>query len=84
MGVPGHFLKIDLLQEHSNFWLKDLAQHKGKEFDEPFYHQVVSPNVIEFLGLKNKMEEVVALKRQSKLHGVVGLDNELNAGMKKL
>lgn len=83
-GEPGHFLEMDLLQEHSNFWLEDLAQHKGKEFDEPFYRQVVSPNVIEFLGLKDEMEEVVALKRRSKLHGVVGPDNELNAGMKKL
>jgi hypothetical protein len=63
---------------------KDLAQHKGKEFDEPFYRQVISPNVIEFLGLKDEMEDVVALKRRSKVHGAVGTDNELNAAMKKL
>lgn len=73
---------MDLLQEHSNFWLEDLAQFKGKEFDEPYYRQVISPNVIEFLGLKDEMEETVSLKRRSKKHGATGMDNELQATMK--
>ena len=73
---------MDLLQEHSNFWLEDLAQFKGKEFDEPYYRQVISPNIIEFLGLKDEMEESVSLKRWSKKHGMTGMDNELQAAMK--
>ncbi|KAH7921726.1 hypothetical protein BV22DRAFT_1132056 [Leucogyrophana mollusca] len=36
-GIPGLFVEMDLLQEHSNFWLEDMAQHKGKEFDDPYY-----------------------------------------------
>ncbi|KAF8965633.1 hypothetical protein BDZ97DRAFT_1658861 [Flammula alnicola] len=83
-GKPGHCIEMDLLQEHSNFWLEDLAQHKGKEFDEPFYRQVISPNVQEFLGLKEEMEEVVALKVRSKMHGKTDTSNELKAVMKEL
>jgi hypothetical protein len=83
-GKPGHCLEMDLLQEHSNFWLEDMAQHKGKEFDEPFYHKVISPNVLEFLNLKEEMEDVVALKGQTKKHGVVDRANELRAVMKEL
>ncbi|KAF9231417.1 hypothetical protein BU15DRAFT_68356 [Melanogaster broomeanus] len=38
-GVTGLFIELDLLQEHSNFWLEEMVQHKGQEFDEPFYRQ---------------------------------------------
>ncbi|KAF9233098.1 hypothetical protein BU15DRAFT_80456 [Melanogaster broomeanus] len=31
-GVAGLFIELDLLQEHSNFWLEEMAQHKGQEF----------------------------------------------------
>jgi hypothetical protein len=67
-GKPGHWIEMDLLQEHSNFWLKDMAQHKGKEFDDPFYRFVLSMNVHNFLRLKEEMEEVVALKHRTKKH----------------
>ncbi|KDR64860.1 hypothetical protein GALMADRAFT_149230 [Galerina marginata CBS 339.88] len=83
-GVPGHFIELDLLQEHSNFWLEDLAQHKGKEFDEPFYREVLSMNVIDFLRLKDEMEEAVVLKRRSKKHGEPHLDTELRTVMDSL
>ncbi|KAI0054568.1 hypothetical protein BV25DRAFT_1843569 [Artomyces pyxidatus] len=33
-GKPGHFHELDLMQEHFNHWLEELAQHKGKEFDD--------------------------------------------------
>ncbi|KIJ11608.1 hypothetical protein PAXINDRAFT_157256 [Paxillus involutus ATCC 200175] len=39
------FIELDLLQEHSNFWLEAMAQHKGKEFNEPAYRKVLAPNV---------------------------------------
>ena len=35
-GKADMFIKMDLMQEHFNFWLEDMAQHKGKEFDELF------------------------------------------------
>lgn len=80
-GVPGHFVEGDLMQEHFNFWLEDMGQHKGTEFEEPFYREVLSPNVDDFLGLKDEMEDNVALQRRSKQHGSTGVDNELRAVM---
>ena len=41
-GQPGHFIELDLLQEHFNFWLEDIVQHKGKDFDDPFYRDRAS------------------------------------------
>ena len=80
-GQQGHFIEMDLMQEHFNFWLEDLAQHKGKQFDDVFYREVLSMNVNNFLNLKDEMEENVTLKRRSKSHGETSLDNELRVVM---
>ncbi|KAH6899406.1 hypothetical protein BKA70DRAFT_1437548 [Coprinopsis sp. MPI-PUGE-AT-0042] len=61
-GLPGHFIELDLLQEHFNFWLEDIVQHKGKDFDDPFYREVVAMNIQHFLKLKDEMEGSVLLK----------------------
>jgi hypothetical protein len=68
---------MDLLQEHFNFWLEEMAQHKGKEFNEPFCHFILSINIHHFLHLKDEMEEVVSLRAHSKKHTAPHLDNEL-------
>jgi hypothetical protein len=80
-GLPGHFLEMDLMQEHCNFWLEHMAQHKGKEFDDAFYRDVVSANVLWFLRVKDEMEDAVSLQRRSKKHTEVKLQNELRATM---
>ncbi|KAJ3515928.1 hypothetical protein NLJ89_g1460 [Agrocybe chaxingu] len=82
-GQPGRFIEMDLMQEHFNFWLEDLAQHKGKEFDEPFYREVLSMNVDDFLKLKDEMEDAASLKQRTKKHGTTDLGNELRAVMDK-
>ncbi|KAG6835289.1 hypothetical protein H0H93_003080 [Arthromyces matolae] len=81
-GKPGVFIEMDLMQEHFNFWLEEMAQHKGKEFDEPFYRKVLSMNVHHFLRLKDEMEGAVSLKGRTKKHGEPHLKVELNALMK--
>ncbi|KAF8810192.1 hypothetical protein BYT27DRAFT_7011859, partial [Phlegmacium glaucopus] len=83
-GQQGHFIEMDLMQEHFNFWLEDLAQHKGKQFDDVFYRKVLSMNVNNFLNLKDEMEENVTLKRHAKTHGESILDNELRVVMNHL
>jgi hypothetical protein len=80
-GLPGHFLEMDLMQEHLNFWLEFMAQHKGKDFDDAFYREVLSANVLWFLRLKDEMEDAVSLQRRSKKHTEVKLQNELRAAM---
>ncbi|KAI0081500.1 hypothetical protein K474DRAFT_1671959 [Panus rudis PR-1116 ss-1] len=44
-GKPGHFLELDLMQEHFNKWLEEMAQHSGKEFDDVWYRDVLSMHV---------------------------------------
>lgn len=69
------------MQEHFNFWLETLAQHKGKEFDDKVYRDILSVCVHHFLQLKDEMEEGVDLKRRSRNHGAPHLDKELRHGM---
>lgn len=83
-GIPGHFIELDLLQEFSNFWLEDLAQHKGQEFDRVWYRFILSVNVHQFLRLKEEMEELVSLKARKGAHVEPHLRNELRELMKVL
>ncbi|TCD67611.1 hypothetical protein EIP91_012176, partial [Steccherinum ochraceum] len=83
-GIPGHFIELDLLQEFFNFWLEDLAQHKGQEFDRVWYRFVLSVNVHQFLRLKEEMEELVSLKARKGAHIEPHLRNELRELMKVL
>ena len=81
-GKPGHFLPLDLMQEHFNFWLEELAQHKGKEFDDEWYREVLSMHVHDFLRLKEELENVVEIKPRTKKHSEPHLDNELREAMR--
>jgi hypothetical protein len=78
-GTPGCFVEMDLMQEHFNFWLEKMAQHKGKDFDDPFYRDVISASVLWFLRLKDEMEENVSLHPRSKKHTEGKLIAELRA-----
>ncbi|THH05908.1 hypothetical protein EW146_g9775 [Bondarzewia mesenterica] len=76
-GQPGHFLELDLMQEHFNFWLEELAQHKGKEFDDDWYREVLSMHVHHFIRLTKEMEANVNLKEHRTNHVELHMDNEL-------
>src|SRR5882724_11466304 len=80
-GQPGHFLELNLMQEHFNFWLEDLAQYKCKDFDDKFYRDVLLMHVNDFLHLTQKMESDVGLTAQRKTHTAPHIDNELHEVM---
>lgn len=81
-GKDGEWIEMDLMQEHFNFWLEDMAQHKGKDFDEPFYRSILSSNVHHFMQLKDEMEQFVSLESRRKRHSALSTNNELQALMK--
>ncbi|KAI0038273.1 hypothetical protein FA95DRAFT_1664884 [Auriscalpium vulgare] len=81
-GEPGHFLELDLMQEHFNNWLEEHAQHKGKEFDDPWYRNVLSMHVHQFLRLTEEMEAGVQLEKRRKSHTEPHKDNELREVMR--
>ncbi|KAH7914696.1 hypothetical protein BJ138DRAFT_1079047 [Hygrophoropsis aurantiaca] len=83
-GEPGQFVELDLTQEHSNRLLEDMAQHKGKAFDEPFYRNTVSMHILHFLHLIDEMENHVSLKARSKKHSAPHLKRELRVIMDEL
>lgn len=80
-GKEGGYIPLDLMQEHYNLWLEELAQHKGKEFDDEWYREVLSMHVHHFLRLKEEMENQVQIKPHTKKHGEPHLDNELREAM---
>lgn len=81
-GKRGHFLELDLMQEHFNFWLEELAQHKGKEFDEEWYRDVLSMHVHHFLRLKDEMEAEVQVAPRRKTHTEPHLQNEYQEALR--
>ncbi|KIM37166.1 hypothetical protein M413DRAFT_13521 [Hebeloma cylindrosporum] len=66
---------------YSNFLLELYCSFKWE--CKPELREAILKNWV-INRLKDEMEEVAALKRRSKVHGAVGMDNELNAVMKKL
>ncbi|KAH8101947.1 hypothetical protein BXZ70DRAFT_891314 [Cristinia sonorae] len=81
-GKHGQFLELDLMQEHFNFWLEELAQHKGKEFDDEWYRDVLSMHVHHFLRLKEEMEAVVQIAPRRKTHTAPHLQNEYQEALR--
>lgn len=77
-GTLEGFIELDLMQEHFNLWLQELAQYKGKEFSDPWYRLVLSMHVHHFLRLKEEMEKMTALVPRRKGHSEPHLDNEFS------
>jgi hypothetical protein len=58
-----------------------VAQHKGKEFNEPFYRKIILASVLWFLQLKDEMDNYVSLEKRSKKQTKPHLQDELMAAM---
>ncbi|EIW80689.1 hypothetical protein CONPUDRAFT_154701 [Coniophora puteana RWD-64-598 SS2] len=75
------FVEIDLLQEWFNGHLEELAQHKGKEFDDEYYRFVLAMNVFDFLRLTKDMEGEVGLEPRTTHHTKRSRDAQLRRAM---
>lgn len=53
-----------------------MVKKHGGEFDEPFYRNIISPNVHHFLHIKSEFEDAFNLKRRAKTHTSADLDDE--------
>lgn len=67
-GELGKWIEGDLMQEHYNRWLEDMASKRGGEFDDDFYRKTIAPNVNHFLRIKEVIEAAFDLKGRSKTH----------------
>ncbi|KAJ7321910.1 hypothetical protein DFH08DRAFT_712721 [Mycena albidolilacea] len=70
------WLEGNLMQEHNNRWLEDMIRRRGGNFDDKFYRQTLSPNVRNFIRLKEDIESAFELKRRGKAHTSPHLRNE--------
>ncbi|KAF8056279.1 hypothetical protein FPV67DRAFT_1678179 [Lyophyllum atratum] len=78
-GELGKWIEADLMQEHYNRWLEDMAEKMGGEFDDKFYRHTLSPNVQHFLRIKEEIESAFDVKSRSKAHGSAHLRDELQS-----
>ncbi|ETW77008.1 hypothetical protein HETIRDRAFT_421218 [Heterobasidion irregulare TC 32-1] len=76
-GKAGKFHELDLTQEHFNKYLEEFAQHKGKEFGDKWYRDVLSIYIHNFMCLSDKMEKAVNLADRSLHHTNKCIDNKL-------
>lgn len=67
-GELGKWIGGDLLQEHYNRWLEDMAKKRGGDFDDNFYRNTLSPNVEHFLRIKEVIENAFDLTNRGKTH----------------
>ncbi|KAF8054715.1 hypothetical protein FPV67DRAFT_1657784 [Lyophyllum atratum] len=78
-GELGKWIEADLMQEHYNRWLEDMAEKMGGEFDDKFYRHTLSPNVQHFLRIKEEIESAFELNSRSKTNGSAHLRDEFQS-----
>lgn len=67
-GRVGHWLPLDLLQEHFNFWIKRLFNSKSHEFDSKHLSERVGLNIGGISDLREKFPGLFGLKRNGQRH----------------
>ncbi|KAG6906503.1 hypothetical protein DXG01_013606 [Tephrocybe rancida] len=78
-GELGKWMEADLMQEHYNGWLEEMAEMMVGDFDDKFYQQMLSPNVQHFLRIKEELESAFGLEARSKAHGSAHLCDEFQS-----
>ncbi|KAG9092480.1 hypothetical protein FRC06_011907, partial [Ceratobasidium sp. 370] len=60
-GLPNHWHKLDLLQEHHNLWIKQVFNKKNSDFDSKFLRRAVSVNIRGFGKLRDTLFHMLGL-----------------------
>ncbi|KAK1223392.1 hypothetical protein PQX77_013735 [Marasmius sp. AFHP31] len=66
IGIPFH--EKDLMQEHHNRKLEAMVHKAGSAFDGTFYHDIISPNVNNFIKSSHIWEVALGLKHHGATH----------------
>ncbi|KAK1235387.1 hypothetical protein PQX77_001394 [Marasmius sp. AFHP31] len=75
IGIPFH--EKDLMQEHHNKKLESMVNKAGGEFDGPFYRDIISPNVDNFIKSGHAWEAALGLKHHGNTHTAPSTSPEL-------
>ncbi|KAJ6544427.1 hypothetical protein B0H19DRAFT_1380669 [Mycena capillaripes] len=75
-GKIGHWLELDLLQEHFNFWIKALFNSKSHDFDGKHLSEAVGLNIAGISKLREHFPGLFGLKKNGQKHrDVVAVDD---------
>ncbi|KAL0056732.1 hypothetical protein AAF712_016661 [Marasmius tenuissimus] len=77
IGIPFH--EKDLMQKHHNKKLEAMVHKAGGEFDGPFYRNIISPNVNNFIKSGHSWETALGLKHLGNTHTSPSASPELKA-----
>ncbi|KAJ6503193.1 hypothetical protein C8R47DRAFT_1249402 [Mycena vitilis] len=78
-GLLGHWLELDLLQEHHNFWIKRLFNSKSHSFDSKHLSEAVGLNTHGFSAIRDQFPGQFGFKKNAGTHKKADTTNDLNA-----
>lgn len=67
-GEAGRYMEGDLYLEHLNLELEDMIKKKSAEWDSPHLRNVIAPNTVHFVTLKNSLREGIGLAKRRGKH----------------
>ncbi|KAK6977142.1 hypothetical protein R3P38DRAFT_2582264 [Favolaschia claudopus] len=79
VGWIGHWLELDLLQEHLNFWIKRLFNSKSHSFDSKHLSEAVSLNIHGISTVRERVPGIFGFKKNGGGHKKSDTTNDLNA-----
>ncbi|KAK7000493.1 hypothetical protein R3P38DRAFT_3617514 [Favolaschia claudopus] len=77
-GLLGHWLELDLLQEHFNFWIKRLFNSKSHDFDGKHLSEAVGLNIAGISKLRETFPGLFGLKRGGQRHTNASTVHDIN------
>lgn len=78
-GLHGHWLELDLLQEHYNFWIKRLFNSKSHSFDSRHLSEAVGLNIHGFSAIRDQFPGLFGFKKNDGKHKHADKTDDLNA-----
>jgi hypothetical protein len=79
IGLLGHWLELDLLQEHFNFWIKRLFNSKSHDFDSKHLAEAVGLNIHGISSIRDRFPGIFGFKKNQGKHKNADTTNDLNA-----
>ncbi|KAJ7116291.1 hypothetical protein C8R46DRAFT_1264083 [Mycena filopes] len=77
-GRRGHWLELDLLQEHFNFWIKRLFNSKSHDFDSKHLSEAVGLNIAGISKLRETFPGLFGLKQNGQRHKDASTAHDIN------
>ncbi|KAJ7195396.1 hypothetical protein C8J57DRAFT_1738619 [Mycena rebaudengoi] len=78
IGKIGHWFELDLLQEHHNFWIKNLFNSKSHDFDGKHLSEAVGLNITGISTLRERFPGLFGLKNNGQFHRKVSVHDDIN------